>query len=392
MDCAVSIYTIPSVAPASEVPRDWQHHKYSAELHVQRHVNSHPWLLASSPADADLIVVATNLSLWCAAGRPFGARRLLRRVLDDPLVRDASQPKALVLTNTECAHVVLQGVALPRHVLLITDRPERPALVASGASAGAGSKTRTRRVVAPAVVARPAWLLSDDGKDDDHDDDDPSAPQASHSASLSRLVVPSWGERRLAFFAGHVPRLFLSPLRYLIWKQLRNVAGVTALSHSLDCAVAAFAPTCAQPRKRQMAARDRQCNATTSAGSSSGGTYSSGSSGSSSHGSSSSAARGPRHRIAAAPTAPRGSPREEQCRCRFVSPCRLGSLCSAPKPHGLCDAYRQVDFAAELPDVARDTRCGPLCAGDTAHVWPLWPIGGSKRPTPEACGAALWAF
>ena len=105
IDCAVRVHTIESIAPASEVPRDWPFNKYSAELHVQQHA-SHRWL-ASSPAQADLMVVATNLSLWCAAGRPFGARRLLRRVLDDPIVRDASQPKALVLTNTECAHVVL---------------------------------------------------------------------------------------------------------------------------------------------------------------------------------------------------------------------------------------------------------------------------------------------
>ena len=38
--------------------------------------------LTSSADAASLVFVAANLSLWCAAGRAYGARRLLRRILE----------------------------------------------------------------------------------------------------------------------------------------------------------------------------------------------------------------------------------------------------------------------------------------------------------------------
>ena len=185
--CTVSLHTIPSFAPPSEVPRDWRHHKYSAELHVQRHVR-HSWL-ASSPADADLIVVATNLSLWCAAGRPFGARALLKRVLADPLVRDASQPKAIVLTNTECAHVVLQGLQLPRHVLLITDRPERPLLVAASASSS-GAAVATTTTTTTTTTSDDD---DDDMADDRMDDRRPCNTAHTHEQRVSHVFATTNG-------------------------------------------------------------------------------------------------------------------------------------------------------------------------------------------------------
>ena len=98
-----------------------------------------------------------------------------------------------------------------------------------------------------------------------------------------------------------------------------------------------------------MTARAAQCtnnaNANANANATSGGGASGGG-----------ASRGSMHTAVAAPARRVEGEPQQQCRCRFVSPCRLGTLCSAPKPHGLCDAYRRVDFAAELPDVARDTR------------------------------------
>ena len=181
-------------------------------------------------------------------------------------------------------------MTLPSHLILLTDRPAAPA--APEPRRLPRLVGRARRVVVPSVVARPRWLVS--GYARDASEASPPAPR-------------QWEQRRLAFFAGHVPRLFISPLRYLIWKQIRNLPGVTAISHTLDCSIAAYA-VCAKPRKHQFAARAVQCAAA------------------------------------------------QPCTCRFVEKCRLGAFCSAPKPHGICDAYKKVNFTDELQDVARDTR------------------------------------
>ena len=184
-------------------------------------------------------------------------------------------------------------MTLPSHLILLTDRPDA-ARPASGRLPRGRLAGRARRVVVPAVVARPRWLVSGDAGDVAGDEASPPEPR-------------QWAQRRLAFFAGHVPRLFISPLRYLIWKQIRNLPGVTAISHTLDCSIAAYA-VCAKPRKLQFAARAVQCAAV------------------------------------------------QPCTCRFVDKCRLGAFCSAPKPHGICDAYKRVNFTNELRDVVRDTR------------------------------------
>ena len=130
-------------------------------------------------------------------------------------------------------------MTLPSHLILLTDRPD-PARPASGRLPRLAG--RARRVVVPAVVARPRWLVSGDAGD------------VAGKYGASPPEPRQWAERRLAFFAGHVPRLFISPLRYLIWKQIRNLPGVTAISHTLDCSIAAYA-VCAKPRKLQFAAR-----------------------------------------------------------------------------------------------------------------------------------------
>ena len=118
--CRIFVHTVGSVAPPNEVPREWEFNKYSAELHLQRGLLGHPWLTSSTDA-ASFVFVAANLSLWCAAGRAYGARRLLRHILDDPLVQHPTPPKVLVVSNTECWQPMLRGVCdtLPGH----TPRP-----------------------------------------------------------------------------------------------------------------------------------------------------------------------------------------------------------------------------------------------------------------------------
>lgn len=55
--------------------------------------------------------------------------------------------------------------------------------------------------------------------------------------------------RRLLFFAGHIPKLYISTLRYEIWRQLRRVSDATAISHTINCSVLAWAEIC-QDTKR----------------------------------------------------------------------------------------------------------------------------------------------
>ena len=77
--CRIFVHTVGSVAPPNEVPREWEFNKYSAELHLQRGLLGHPWLTSSTDA-ASFVFVAANLSLWCAVGRAYGARRLLHHI------------------------------------------------------------------------------------------------------------------------------------------------------------------------------------------------------------------------------------------------------------------------------------------------------------------------
>lgn len=78
----------------------------------------------------------------------------------------------------------------------------------------------SRNTIGPFAVTRPRWLVG------------ASAPPA-------RLSL-RWSARKLLFFAGHVPKLYLSHTRFLLWYHLRRDARVTAISKTLNCTVGAF--------------------------------------------------------------------------------------------------------------------------------------------------------
>ena len=108
-----------------------------------------------------------------------------------------------MLTDTECtppwAHTWK-----PDEVMLFTDH---------GAS--------HRDAIAPFVLSRPQWLVAPDGEV-------PTPPGR-------------WHERPLLFFTGHVPKLYINPTRYLIWKQIRRHPGVLAISATINCTIGQFA-------------------------------------------------------------------------------------------------------------------------------------------------------
>ena len=71
------------------------------------------------------------------------------------------------------------------------------------------------------MVSRPPWLVG-------------------ASAAGAPAFVP-WAERALLFFPGHVPKLYINGVRYKLWRQVRNLDGVTAISGTLNCTVGAYA-------------------------------------------------------------------------------------------------------------------------------------------------------
>ena len=89
---------------------------------------------------------------------------------------------------------------------------------------GMPKSKRARTIVTPFVVSKPPWLVG--------------------SAAAGAPAAVPWDERELLFFAGHIPKLYIRPTRYQIWRQLRRVPNVTLLSSTLLCGYGPF-DTCA---------------------------------------------------------------------------------------------------------------------------------------------------
>ena len=93
--------------PARYTPSRWEHNQYSVELHLQRAIAHHPWRV-SDPQAADLEFIATNISMWCIAGKGFSIKRFWRAVALDPILwatRNSSRratPKFLPLQYRHC--------------------------------------------------------------------------------------------------------------------------------------------------------------------------------------------------------------------------------------------------------------------------------------------------
>ena len=75
-------------------------------------------------------------------------------------------------------------------------------------------------LVSPFVVVQPAWLTG--------------------AAPLPRSSIP-WRQRRLLLFTGHVPKLYHSGTRYLLWRSLHRDDLVTSHSYDINCTIGQFA-------------------------------------------------------------------------------------------------------------------------------------------------------
>jgi hypothetical protein len=220
--CRIYVHTAQRSVAQQHVPSKWAHNQYSVELWLQRSLHGlHPWRVHTI-AEADLIFFASNFSLYCAAGRTYQRRLLWDELMSDSSLNNASRrtPSFLPLQYGGCAEPWVGATPLghgrrkrPPSMLLLLDLALRK-----------GADRRNHGVISPFVVASPPELVAE-------------------TVAAPALTAADFGSRRLLFFAGHVPKLYLNPLRYRLWRQLRQYrANVTTLSSTLACTVGAYAP------------------------------------------------------------------------------------------------------------------------------------------------------
>ena len=74
------------------MPRSWLQNKYAQERYVVRAAEA--WRVPSV-GEADLVLIATNFSLYCTAKRPYAAKNIWHRILNDSLLCDGECAAAI---------------------------------------------------------------------------------------------------------------------------------------------------------------------------------------------------------------------------------------------------------------------------------------------------------
>ena len=197
--------------PPRYTPSTWYHNQYAVELWLRRAIENHPWRV-SDPSKADLIFAAANFSMWCVAMKRFSRRRLWEAAFHPEkqgkprVMPDVRVPVFIALQyEGACGPAPFMSGREPHHILL---REE------------IGPYEHTdRNIVSPFLVSKPRWLVGDD-------------PMP--------FQLKRWDERKLIFFAGHVPKPYLRDTRYCLWRQMRNDPRATVLSPTLYCTVGGF--------------------------------------------------------------------------------------------------------------------------------------------------------
>lgn len=252
-------------------PCDWEHNQFAAESQLDRLIKQgrHPWLV-NDPRAADVVVITNhNFARWCVvstvlrnraledqrgwhknelrgqqrsvdggnlcggataeacgaphsdackrSGRLFRSesakRRLWEQIHRAADLLNTSVPRVIVHLNNECPPAWGPGAGPSRVGGGYDGRPRTLMLV-----------DRTRRPqdgTVPFVLSRPPWLVG-------------SAPPPSEL----QPAIP-WHQRPLVLFAGHVPKLYLSPTRYLLWRAWRRDPRVSVYTKDIACSLRA---------------------------------------------------------------------------------------------------------------------------------------------------------
>lgn len=216
--CRVHVHTSTLTLAEQNVPPHWEDNQYAVELWLQRSLHAmHPWRVRLD-ASPDLIFVLANFSMYCVAGKSYGRRVLWDELLASNVLAPNSSlsrgvPKIMALQYGGCSlpwngatPAPMRINRRPKDMLLLLDQLERR-----------GQARRSHGIVTPFLV-----------------------PADPFDAVASRPPRSEWAQRKLLFFAGHVPKLMFSSLRYTLWKAMRTDRRVTALSPTLLCSIGSF--------------------------------------------------------------------------------------------------------------------------------------------------------
>ena len=267
--------------PPSKVPKSWSSsHRYATEEWLARNLRTHAWR-AKDVADADVVFIAATFAQACHSGKAFYGRKLWQAILQDQRLwpngtflprskererelraataADWGPPKAFSLQYPACPPWVDNNKTayVPRDAFLLSEYvpPNRAGFASRG-------------IVSPFVVATPRWLASAPHAAPQHETrgqqtrgqrqpqqrrrgDAGSAGSDEYSSSaatrsLARLeqsgappLLP-WRQRKVALFAGHIPKIHIARARFDIWRQIRNDPRATTKSHSGNCTVGSY--------------------------------------------------------------------------------------------------------------------------------------------------------
>ena len=270
---------------ASYAPRisRWANDPFSTELHIQRMLSrGHPWLVPR-PEEADVIFIAANLSQLCVARKPFTARAIWDGILKDPRLWGGHELPSAARAGPTSEPTCIDKLGLERCIVARRKRKCWRKLFQTGCRATCGDNCSSTQVSRAVAVSLQYWQqcgnlgrfphgtlkLTDQiqkleryrtGNDCADCADNLVSPFViSHPAWLvsGRLRSPlPWDERPLLFFGGLVSKLYFAPLRYRLWKQLRNEPRATTQSHTINCSVGAY-QVCSKLRESPDAIRFR---------------------------------------------------------------------------------------------------------------------------------------
>ena len=198
-----SVFVLGSGARGDMSDRERRHDQYGVHYWVQRSLAAHPWRVDDLAA-ADVVYFNGSLTYRHPERYPAAARLHAQaerlRAADARVTCSGSGGGPLFFATSFFVTNRVPRIIHPR------------VNVVSEAHHYAVSKRGTD-LLAPLVVSRPDWLV---GR---------ATPPAR---------VP-WERRKLVFIAGHIPALYLSPLRFHIWRQLHtDPARATARHHDLS--------------------------------------------------------------------------------------------------------------------------------------------------------------
>ena len=235
--CKIYVHELHQPLAAHRQPAAWPSHQYAMELHLAEAAKRSKWRIYTR-SEADLVVAVANFSLFCVAGKTFMRRANWFNMLSDRTLWPHGAANASWHDGAILVALQANMCGVPWADTRGSFKPRNIVTLAEAMRSGDPPSVH----VTPFVIASPAWLVGANGAVAGAaagDAERAGAGGAGGAAEQPPPIVP-WARRKLLFFAGHVPKLFLNPTRYLIWKQLRRDQRVTATSWTILCTIGSY--------------------------------------------------------------------------------------------------------------------------------------------------------